>query len=764
MRKTIFRSWRPREILLSLVAFVLLLAYTYLFLFKAPYSGFYFNPSNGQVLQIYVNAKPPGALMVGDILEKIGTVPWSDYKANANQAMFGGVQPGQVVNITVQRNNLQRTIAWIFPGFNRQEFTSRLFNIWWLAYFFWLFGMAVQVFVRPKDARWRLFIAADYLTAFWLIVGNLSAWQIWGSSVFLHAVTWLGLPVYLHLHWIFPKPLGRVPSWIWGGLYLVSSVFAVSQLLQLLPSAFYLLGFLLMLVGSITLLIVHFARQPDERREVGLLALAILIAVAPSISLGITRIFGISPQVGPLALISLPVMPGAYFYAIYRRQLGGLELRADRIIAFFIYGVLLLTISIPIAFAIDTWFNRPETVITVGTLATLLIALTTAIIYPSFQRWVEHRVLGMPLPPGRVLELYTARIISSIETDQLKQVICNEVLPSLLIRESALIRLDEALVPVPVYLLGITERQLPQPAEIPVLLAESGRVRQPLSEGTDAPPCPWSHLVLSLRLEGRPIGLCLLGRRDPDDFYAPTEIPVLQALMDQTALALMNIAQAERLLALYKADMERQEVERSDLALELHDDVLGQMALLAMNAGDSGSSSQFEEAYQSATGRIREIINGLRPTMMIYGLRPALEELADEAMAPGTGIILEVDSPVGEVRYDPMTELHLFRIIQQACQNALQHAEAKTIRITGYLKPEEVDLAVEDNGRGFEAGVPLDLAVLLANKHFGLAGMYERAALIKAKMSIESTPGHGTHVRVIWHPDQDASDNYRVSG
>jgi nitrate/nitrite-specific signal transduction histidine kinase len=57
--------------------------------------------------------------------------------------------------------------------------------------------------------------------------------------------------------------------------------------------------------------------------------------------------------------------------------------------------------------------------------------------------------------------------------------------------------------------------------------------------------------------------------------------------------------------------------------------------------------------------------------------------------------------------------------------------------------------------------VPLDLAVLLANKHFGLAGMYERAALIGAKMSIESTPGSGTRVHVLWHPDREMAGNPR---
>lgn len=757
MRKTVFQSWRPTEILLSLSVLALLLTYTYSFLFKAPYSGFQFNPSNGQVLQIFVNANPGAALQVGDVLEQIGPIRWSTFKADANQGFFEKTHPGEIVDITVLRNGLPLTIPWVFPGFNRQEFASRFFNVWWLAFFFWFFGLAAQIFIRPKDARWWLLIAANFLTGFWLIVGCLSGFQIWWSSVFLHATTWLALPVYLNLHWIFPKPLRRVPPQVWGVIYFVSSVLAVGQLLQLLPGTFYLLAFLLMLAGSITLLVVHFARQPAQRREVGLLAIAILAAVAPSISLGIIRIFGNLPQASPLVLFALAIMPGAYFYAIYRQQLGGLELRANRIISLLIYGVLLLTILIPIGFGIGR-INDPEAAITAGLLATLLITIITAIYYPSFQRWIELRILGMPLPPSQVLELYTAHILTSLDTEQLKRVICEEVLPSMLIRESALIRLEDARNPVPIYRLGVTERQLPQPFEIPVLLAESGRIRRPYLEGTDPLPCPWAHLILRLTLEGKTIGLCLLGRRDPDDFYAPTEIPVLQALMDQTALALMNIEQAEDLLALYKADIERQEVERNRLALELHDDVLGQMALLAMNMGDTSSSPQFDQAYQSATERIRQIVNGLRPAMLNYGLRPALDELADETLTLEIGTVIHLEVPPTEVRYPAMIELHLFRIVQQACQNALQHAEAKTIRILGSLKPEQVDLIVEDDGKGFSTGDQLDLAALLANKHFGLAGMHERAALIGARMTIASAPGHGTRVQVTWSPSGPGLD------
>jgi signal transduction histidine kinase len=750
VNKTPYRSRQLIEMSLPWFILVLLLAYTYAFFFRVPYSGFYFNPSNGQILEIYIKSTHSAALQQGDIIEKIGSVSRADYIADSTRTFFNSVLPGQVVAIDILRNGQLVTIPWVFPGFNREEFRSRLLDTWWLAYTFWFFGMVTQLFIRPKDQRWRSMIAVYYLTAAWLVFGSMSGRQVWWSSVLFHATTWLVMPVYLDLHWNFPKPLGRLPLLFRRAVYLISGMLALCQLFQLLARNFYILGFLILLIGSISMLVVHFTYQPEQRREVSLLALAVLVALAPTAILGIVRILGEFPSSSLLALITLPIMPAAYFFAISGRQLGGLEVRANRIISLIVYGALLLSVCIPFSFMINAWFENTNAEIAFELLLVLVVSLSSVIIYPHFQRWFENRILGMPLPPAHILELYTARIITSMETEQLRRVICEEVFPSLLIRQAAVLQLNDAFNLKTIFTLGLTEAQLPRSVEILALLTEEGKARPVFSDGTDTRPCPWVRLVLPLRFKGKPIGICLLGRRDPDDFYAISEIPTLQALMDQTALAITNIEQAEHLHALYKADIERHESELSHLALELHDDVLGQMALLSMSVGEDVRSAQFNQAYQSATEHIRQIITGLRPTMLNYGLQPALDELVDDITSLGTGTEVEKDLLANGVRYPPIVELHLFRIVQQACQNALQHTQAKVIRISGKLEPQRVDLTVHDDGSGFEAGEQLDLPSLLANKHFGLAGMYERAALIEAKINITSELGHGTSVHVTW--------------
>jgi two-component system sensor histidine kinase DegS len=254
-------------------------------------------------------------------------------------------------------------------------------------------------------------------------------------------------------------------------------------------------------------------------------------------------------------------------------------------------------------------------------------------------------------------------------------------------------------------------------------------------------------------MEGNIMGACLFGRRDPDDHYAVTEIPTLQILMDHTALALKNIEQAQDLHALYQNDIEKHEEYRSSLARELHDGVLGEMAIIAQNLGDNVRLDILETAYHVAVNRIRSVISGLRPTMLNYGLRYALEELADDTMdLSSEKVILQLNIPSSQVRLPEVIELHLFRIIQQACQNAIQHGQADHIYLAGRIEQDFVDVIVKDNGCGFEASENMNLASLLANRHFGLAGMYERANFVGAEIDISSSPGKGTCLHVKWQP------------
>lgn len=118
--------------------------------------------------------------------------------------------------------------------------------------------------------------------------------------------------------------------------------------------------------------------------------------------------------------------------------------------------------------------------------------------------------------------------------------------------------------------------------------------------------------------------------------------------------------------------------------------------------------------------------------------------------ADSTQINLALDHSPPDLRHDPQVELYLYRIAQQACANALQHARARTLSVRGCLGPDSIQLTIEDDGVGFDLGPHHGAG---ATHHFGLDNMRERADIIGARFHIDSAPGHGTRVTVTWQPN-----------
>jgi len=95
-----------------------------------------------------------------------------------------------------------------------------------------------------------------------------------------------------------------------------------------------------------------------------------------------------------------------------------------------------------------------------------------------------------------------------------------------------------------------------------------------------------------------------------------------------------------------------------------------------------------------------------------------------------------------EERLPIPVENELLRILQEALNNVDRHAKAESVEVIWDANDEEYELAVRDDGRGF------DLARGVRDSAYGLVGMRERADVIGARIDIESQPGAGTTVRV----------------
>ena len=748
MKITPPRFWHVSDILVSYVVFAFLLVLTFGFLFLVPYPGFNFNPTNGAVTAIHKNltSRSAPSLMIGDVLKSVGPISFEDYSNSATLNFFENYKPGDVVGIVVERNGKNISVPWVYPGFNDGEFISRLFNVWWLAYIFWLAGTAAQLFMRPKDKRWGLFVAFSYLTGMFIMLGNISSSQFLASPILMRVVAWLMLPVYLHFHWIFPRSLLHVPPWGWSVLYILCGAIAVMQFFSARPSPLYFVAVVLAFGGSILLLIAHYIFQPEHRREVSILAAAAFFSLGFTIIASIVGSSGYTPRGAVLSLLALPILPWTYFYVLYRRNLGGLELRTNRAISIYFY-IMLLGIVLLLVFG---FLNASrEATIFAAMMVALVAAFVSILIFPAFQSFVEQRILGIKLPSQHLAESYSARIITSDTLSGLLKLLKDEVFPSLLIRQYAFVRnLDSS---VQVTLSGNVIQDQVREGALKDLFA-SFSTGKPIPSSRIDPPLDWVLLTLPLQFGSDLIGLWLLGSRDPDDRYPQAELPILQSLANQTAVALSNIVQTERLKAMYETNINRYEQERLHLAHDLHDSILNEMAAILMKHDLSSLSPEFQESYNGLIGRVREIVSDFRPPMFAYGLKFALDGLADnlsERNQDRVQIVSDIQMD-GEWRYPELVEHNLYRIVQEACENALKYSRAKSITVNGELLSERINITVTDDGIGFDIETSRKLYDMIASKHYGLAGMYERTGMIGAALRIDSKPGQGTQVQVLW--------------
>jgi signal transduction histidine kinase len=100
-----------------------------------------------------------------------------------------------------------------------------------------------------------------------------------------------------------------------------------------------------------------------------------------------------------------------------------------------------------------------------------------------------------------------------------------------------------------------------------------------------------------------------------------------------------------------------------------------------------------------------------------------------------------------ERRLPAAAELALYRMAQEALSNVGRHAQASQAGVSILFDSRRVILEIVDNGVGFQA--PKSPAEFAPGGHYGLLGLYERADLLGAQLTLESAPGRGTRLHVV---------------
>ena len=150
---------------------------------------------------------------------------------------------------------------------------------------------------------------------------------------------------------------------------------------------------------------------------------------------------------------------------------------------------------------------------------------------------------------------------------------------------------------------------------------------------------------------------------------------------------------------------------------------------------------EIRNTAQESLREMRLLIFELRlPMLKSEGLAAALQARL-EAVEARVG--LETDFRMeGEGHLSPDVEEGLYRIAQEALNNALRHAHARSVSVSLHLNNQTVALEVADDGIGF------DPTAAREQGGFGLRGMEERAARLGGTLTVESRPGEGSKITV----------------
>jgi signal transduction histidine kinase len=256
-----------------------------------------------------------------------------------------------------------------------------------------------------------------------------------------------------------------------------------------------------------------------------------------------------------------------------------------------------------------------------------------------------------------------------------------------------------------------------------------------------------SGLVVHLDHRGKSQGfLIALGARDGHGYSADDEL-LFQSFASTAATSIASARNVEQERLRMAIDASEQEKRR--WAMELHDETLQDLgALKVMHESHlaRGDPETMRNSLEQASGQLdrtiaslESLIHELRPaTLDVLGVSAAVETLVERTCARGR-IDGTTHIDLQDGRLSPQLESTVYRVVQEALNNTVKHADASRASVAITEANGEVTIFVEDDGSGFDPSQGF-------GDRFGLHGMRERVELVNGQMEIDSLPGRGTRI------------------
>ena len=489
----------------SLGSLLVIVYYAYLFM-STPQPAFALDPNDWSVFALECEGRP-GCPEPGDRVLAISETTREQHLGSYTSPAFEALRShGTSVPIRVERGADVLTMETPLQRISPFDAGVTL-----IALVFWVAGSIASLLLRPRGEAWGVLVLFNYATALWVGSGSLAGWHAAWATVTYHGALALFAPLAIHLHLVLPRPVAwRSKRWILALLYLVALALLLHQELprlvaHLAPGSASLVAWatptarllakaaLVAIVGSLALLTLRLVRADASIRMlhrvmlsgvsfgVGPVIVVILIAlIAPATIIGNT---GAAVLLGAICVVAIPIWPMTYLFVLHKHKGGAMEFRANRLLGVHGFLALYMTAFVLTYMTARAWWPWPGDELPLGLVISLTFALLATVVYGSFQRLMDRRIFDVRYRPRELVIRFAERIPTAFNRDGLDRLLGEEILPMLMIRQSALYLMGDDGEPDIVYEQGVPET--PAVEQLRELLTTRGRFRSTVDTDLD---------------------------------------------------------------------------------------------------------------------------------------------------------------------------------------------------------------------------------------------------------------------------------------
>ena len=500
------------------------------------------------------------------------------------------------------------------------------------------------------------------------------------------------------------------------------------------------------IILSLIILFVRLSRSPRHsyaRQQLKLLFIFLTLAVTPLFLFVIlpidqTLIFAPFPFIYSFFLLA----PAGYFFVFYRQGYLVLDVVFSRVVT-----ITVLVVAIVMAYVTGIYFLQTLLGVTLSNITQgvyMLLLFGIAIVsQKSVQHYVDLVVYGQGLLQDETVQEVNARLSENPEPATLAAII-NDIAGRIDVEQTAvLIRQAagyEALVGSTFPLVVSTGRW-----------EEAMCLRSQRAEWLAGLP-QWVELSLPIKARGNVLGLLLLSR-PANGYFNGRQVRILEDVANTLAFGLLVIDLVETMHHLSQQALQEKEVQRHQIATEIHNEPLHALTALTMKiqVNDDESSLILQETADTVhrvTNDLRRIISGLRPPVLRESIEWIARQLVRQFQETHSCLRVVQRLDIASQRQaSEMTKAAFYYILTEMLNNISKHAQAKLVEIHLYYGEENLELLVCDDGEG--PGMAMQpLAELLRNQQLGVADMHRWAAVGGGSLTIRPNQPTGTFVHL----------------